>query len=190
VSGLPFTRVTNNGGGATAPRTGFGLEANSSEPINSSTMPWTKFVDLRVNKGLKVGRADVTAFADFRNLLNFKNVIGLFAETDDVINQLYQTNVLSPEFAGLRIEAQASGHLMSGGAIDLVPNCGTWTGTSAGPVDCVVLRQVEARFGNGDGVYSLDEQTKALNAFYGRFLGPQVFYGAPRQVRVGFELNF
>jgi len=190
VSGLPFTRVQNVGGGATAPRTGFGLEANSAEPINSSTMPWTKFVDLRVNKGIKVGRADVTAFADVRNLFNFKNVISLFAETDDVVNSLYQTNVLSPEFAGLRIEAQASGHLLSGGAIDLVPSCGTWTGTTAGPVDCVVLRQVEARFGNGDGVYSLDEQTKALNAFYTRFLGPQTFYGSPRQVRVGFELNF
>ena len=190
VSGLPFTRVQNVGGGATAPRTGFGLEANSAEPINSSTMPWTKFVDLRVNKGIKIGRADVTAFADVRNLFNFKNVISLFAETDDVVNSLYQTNVLSPEFAGLRIEAQASGHLLSGGAIDLVPSCGTWTGTTAGPVDCVVLRQVEARFGNGDGVYSLDEQTKALNAFYTRFLGPQTFYGSPRQVRVGFELNF
>ncbi|HXJ30776.1 MAG TPA: TonB-dependent receptor [Gemmatimonadales bacterium] len=190
VSGLPFTRLRNVGGGATAPRTGFGLEANSSEPINSSTMPWTKFVDLRVNKGVKLGSADVTAFADFRNLLNFKNVTGLYAETDDVTNALYQTNVLSPEFSGLRIEAQQNGHLLSGGAIDLVPSCGTWTGTNAGPVDCVVLRQVEARFGNGDGVYSLDEQTKVLNAFYERFRGPHTFYGQGRQVRVGFELNF
>ncbi len=190
VSGLPFTRVVNVGGGATAPRVGFGLEANSAEPINSSTMPWTKFVDMRVNKGFKFASADVTAFADVRNLFNFKNVIGLYAETDDVVNSLYQTNVLSPEFAQLRIEAQANGHLLSGGGIDLVPSCGTWTGTTAGAVDCVVLRQVEARFGNGDGVYSLDEQTKALNAFYTRFLGPQTFYGSPRQVRVGFELNF
>jgi len=190
VSGLPFTRMVNVGGGATAPRTGFGLEANAAEPINSSVMPWTKFVDLRMNKGFKLGHADVTAFADVRNLFNFKNVIGLYAETDDVINQLYQTNVLSPEFAQLRIEAQASGHLLSGGSIDLVPSCGTWTGSTAGPVDCVVLRQVESRFGNGDGVYSLDEQTKALNAFFTRFLGPQTFYGSPRQVRVGFELNF
>ena len=190
VSGLPFTRLNNVGGGATAPRTGFGLEANSVEPINSSVMPWTKFVDLRVNKAFKLATVDVTAFGDVRNLFNFKNVTGLYAETDDVTNALYQTNVLSPEYAQLRIEAQQNAHLLSGGAIDLVPSCATWTGTTAGPVDCVVLRQVEARFGNGDGVYTLDEQTKALNAFYQRFLGPQRFYGAPRQVRVGFELNF
>ena len=190
VSGLPFTRLNNVGGGATAPRTGFGLEANSVEPINSSVMPWTKFVDLRVNKAFKLARVDVTAFGDIRNLFNFRNINGLYAETDDVINALYQTNVLSPEFSQLRIEAQQNGHLLSGGAIDLVPSCATWTGTAASPVDCVVLRQVEARFGNGDGVYTLDEQTKALNAFYTRFLGPQRFYGAPRQVRVGVELNF
>jgi hypothetical protein len=190
VSGLPYTRVRNSGAGVTAPRSAFGLVANSAEPINSSTMPWTKLVDMRLNKGFRVGRADVTAFADVRNLFNFKNVVGLYSETGDVVNALFQTNALSPEFSGLRIEAQANGHLLSGGAIDLVPGCGTWTGSTAGPVDCVVLRQVEARFGNGDGVYSLDEQTNALNAFYQRFRGAQTLYGLPRQARVGFELSF
>ena len=190
VSGLPYTRLLNSGAGATAPRTIFGLVANSAEPINSSVMPWTKLVDLRVNKGFRVGRADVTAFADVRNLFNFKNVVGLYSETGDVVNALFQTNVLSPEFSGLRIEAQANGHLLSGGAIDLMPGCDTWTGTTAGPVDCVVLRQVESRFGNGDGVYTTDEQTKALTAFYDRFRGPQTLYGLPRQARLGFELSF
>ena len=190
VSGLPYTRIINSGAGNTAPRTAFGLSANAAEPINSSTMPWTKYLDLRVNKGLKLGRADVTAFADFRNLLNFKNIVGLYAETGDIVNALYQTNVLSPEFSGLRIEAQANGHLLNGGAIDLRPSCATWTGTTAGPVDCVALRQVEARFGNGDGVYTLDEQTAALNAFYSRFAGPWGFYDTPRSIRVGFELTF
>jgi hypothetical protein len=53
-----------------------------------------------------------------------------------------------------------------------------------------VLRQVEARFGNGDGLYTVDEQASALNAFYTRFNGPQTFYGQPRHIRLGFELNF
>lgn len=190
VSGLPYTRVINSGAGNTAPRTGFGLSSNAAEPVNSSTMPWTKYLDLRVNKGMKLGRTDVTAFADVRNLLNFRNVIGLFAETGDVVNALFQSNVLNPEYSGLRIEAQANGHLLSGGAIDLRSSCGTWTGTTAGAVDCVALRQVEARFGNGDGVYTAQEQQKALNAFYTAFAGPQGFYDLPRSVRLGFELSF
>jgi hypothetical protein len=190
LSGLPFTRVKNSGTGAVVPRQAFGLTATSVEPVNSSTMPWTKYVDMRFNKGLKVGRADITAFADVRNLFNFKNIIGLFAETGDVVNAVFQENALSPEFSGLRIEAQQNGRLLTGGAIDLRPACASWTGSAGGPVDCVSLRQVEARFGDGDGVYTVAEQTTALNAFYTRFSGAQVFYDQARHIRLGFELSF
>jgi len=192
VSGLPYTRIINSGAGNTAPRTTFGLSGNAAEPINSSTMPWTKYLDLRVNKGVKLGRTDVTVFANVQNLFNFKNITGLYAETGDVVNSLYQTNVLSPEFSGLRIEAQQNGHLLSNGGIDIAAACNTWTNTTGGPVDCVVFRQVEQRFriGAPDGVFSLAEQTKALNAFYQRYAGAQNFYGPARSVRVGFELNF
>ena len=76
------------------------------------------------------------------------------------------------------------------GAIDLRPSCGTWTGSTPGPVNCAALRQVEARYGDGDGVYTLDEQTTALNAFYDRFNGPQGFYDQPRHIRLGLELKF
>jgi len=145
---------------------------------------------MRINKGIRLGRADITAFADFRNLFNFKNIIGLFAETDDVVNGVFQEITLSPQFSNLRIEAQQNAHLLAGGAIDLRPDCGSWTGSTAGPVNCVALRQVESRFGNGDGVYTVDEQTAALNAWYTRFNGPQTFYDQPRHIRLGFELNF
>ncbi|HMA41367.1 MAG TPA: hypothetical protein VKP10_14930, partial [Gemmatimonadales bacterium] len=190
ISGLPYTRVRNSGTGATVPRQFFGLSATSVEPVNSSTMPWTKYVDMRLNKGFRLGRADITAFADVRNLFNFRNLIGLFAETDDVVNGVFQEVTLSPQFSNLRIEAQQNGHLLAGGSIDLRPDCGSWGGSTAGPVNCVVLRQVESRFGNGDGVYTLDEQTAALNASYTRFNGPQTFYDQPRHIRLGFELNF
>jgi hypothetical protein len=49
---------------------------------------------------------------------------------------------------------------------------------------------VEARFGDGDGVYTLAEQANAFNAYYDLFNGVQNFYGQPRSIRVGFELNF
>ena len=190
ISGLPFTRVKNSGAGATVPRQAFGLTATSIEPVNSSTLPWTKYVDMRINKGFRLGRADITAFADLRNVFNFRNIIGLFAETGDVVNGVFQENTVSPQFSSLRIEAQQNGHLLAGGAIDLRPDCGSWAGSTGGPVNCVVLRQVESRFGNGDGVYTLDEQTAALTAWFTRFNGPQTFYDQPRHIRLGFELNF
>ena len=185
VSGLPYTRQENNGAGALAPRQGFGLTARSIEPVNASTMPWTKNVDLRLNKGVKLGGVDVTAYLDARNLLNFKNITSLFVETGDVVNARFKTNTLISEFGQLRGEALGNSALRAGDAIDL-SGCGVWTD----PVNCVMLRRTEARFGNGDGTFTLAEQTRALNAFYDAFFGPQWLYGAPRNIRVGFELNF
>jgi hypothetical protein len=191
VSGLPYTRVRNSGGGARAPRTNFGLISSSVEPVNSSNLPWTKNVDLMINKGVRLGRADITVFADLRNAFNFKNITQLFAETDDVVNARHRETSLSPEFADLRNEADANGSLRSDGSIDVRgPICASWTASDAGPVNCVLLRRTEARFGDGDGVYTLAEQATALNAFYDLFNGVQTFYGQPRHIRVGFELNF
>src|SRR5439155_2087013 len=105
VSGLPYTRQLNHGAGALAPRQGFGLTAQSIEPVNASTMPWIKNIDLRLNKGVRVGRADFTLFADIRNLLNFKNVTSLFVETGDAVNNEYRKQVLGSEFQNLKGEA-------------------------------------------------------------------------------------
>jgi hypothetical protein len=183
-SGLPYTRLENAGNGQTAPRVNFGLEANADEPLNASNLPWIKNVDVRLNKGFRIGRLDWTLYADVRNALNFKNVVQLFAETGDVVNELNRSVVLSSEFTNLATEASQNSAL-SGTDIDLSA-CGTWTS----PVNCWMLQRTEARFGDGNGTYTLDEQTRALNAYYDAFNGPQWFYGAPRQIRVGFELSF
>jgi len=185
VSGLPYTRQTNQGAGTLAPRQAFGLIGTQQEPVNASTMPWLKNVDLRVNKAFQVGGTDWTLYADVRNVLNFRNITSLFVETGDVVNAEHRTRTLSGEFLNLANEAATNSALRSGDAVDLA-NCGTW----ANPVNCVMLRRTEARFGDGNGTYTLAEQTRALNAYYDSFFGPQELYGAPRHIRVGFEVNF
>ena len=57
-------------------------------------------------------------------------------------------------------------------------------------INCVSLQRVEERFGNGDGIYTLDEQKRALNTYYDSFNGSWRFYAPPRQIRLGFELKF
>jgi len=195
-SGLPYTRVANSGAGSTAPRVGFGLEANSLEPINSSSMPWNKNLDVRINKGIRVGRTDITLYADLRNALNFRNIVRLFNETSDVVNALNRQTALSAEFSNMANEAngQPVSKLGADGSID-VRDCTQWTASGSAPgsslVDCVMLQRAEARFGNGDKNYTLAEQTTALNAYYDGYVnGVQNFYGAPRNIRVGFELSF
>jgi hypothetical protein len=188
VSGLPYTRQVNQGSGTLAPRQGFGLIGTQQEPMNASTMPWIKNIDLRLNKGFRFGGTDWTLYADVRNALNFRNINAVFVETGDVVNAEHRTLTLSSEFANMKGEASSNNALRSGDAIDLA-NCGSWSGAS-GPVNCVMLRRTEARFGDGNGTYTLAEQTRALNAYYDSFFGPQNLYGAPRHIRVGFEVNF
>jgi len=164
-----------------------GRGGGAAEPLNASVLPWTKYVDLRLNKGLRVGRLDVTAFADVRNLFNWTNIIDLFAESGDVVNSVHKTKTLSSEFQGLLDEAgQAAALEADGTTIDLNVSCQGW----GKPVNCESLRRVEARFGDGNGEYTLAEQTRALDTFYTAQYGAYRFNSQGRSIRLGFETNF
>jgi hypothetical protein len=194
-SGLPYTRLKNDGNGQTVGQgapLGFGLSSQQVEPINSSTMPWIKELDLRLTKGLRLAGTDLTFFADIRNLLNFTTITSIFAETGDVVNEAYRERLISPEIERLEQDAGAflttiiaSGETIN--AINLPSNCDAW---GDGPVDCVLLKRAEARFGNGDGVYDENEYTSAFIADYDLNNGRWWFYDTPRHIRLGLELRF
>lgn len=187
IDGLSYTPLLNVGSGTLAPGLP-GPGAQQAGDINSQTLPWTSFLDLRLAKGVRAGRLDWTIFADVRNLLNFKNVFGLYAETNDVSNAVFQQNVTAAEFANLTNEALNNGARNPDGSVSL-NNCANWSG-QPGPVNCVMLRRTEARFGNGDGIYTVAEQTRALTAYFNMVYGSSRFYGPQRTVRVGLQLGF
>ena len=57
--------------------------------------------------------------------------------------------------------------------------------------NCVYLSRAEARWGNGNGIFTLPEQLRASNALYfANLAAPTFFYGAGTQLRLGIELNF
>jgi hypothetical protein len=125
--------------------------------------------------------------------MNITNIVNLFAETGDVVNANHRQQSLDVEFQNMEREAADNNRLLANGDINLVPNCSSWTitsGTNGAVVNCVALRRAEARFGNGDGLYSLAERETALNSFYDAFNAPFTLYGEPRHIRIGFELNF
>jgi hypothetical protein len=198
VSGLPYTRIRNNGDGQTAPHLdcGLGCRVEEGETLNNQVLPWTKMVDLRVNKGFRVGRFDWTVYADVRNLFNFRNTVGAFAETGDDVNSRHVENQVgrpdlgSGEFQNLWNEARAvpGGSVLNEAtkAVNLRGSCSVWIK----PVNCESLRRVEARFGDGDGIYTLAEQERVIDTYYNAQFGAWRFNGAPRQIRVGAEVNF
>ena len=201
ASGLPYTLMENGGLGALGPNNGFGLSGNPEEPINSSTMPWIKDVDLRVTRGFRVAGKDISVFADFRNLFNWKNLTAIFAETGDVVNNLYQAQQLNPQISTLTQDAgqlwktksvttNGITQVLTGVDLSDCSKYGYGSGGIAGPVDCLMLQQAELRFGNGDQFFSTSEINTAFNAWYTRFHGPQTLNGPGFDMRLGFEFNF
>ena len=123
-------------------------------------------------------------YADLRNALNFRNIINVFAETGGVVNDQHRASALAGEYANLRGEATGNGALEPDGTTINLSGCVGWTS----PANCVALTRVERRFGDGNGLYTLAEQNRALDAYYDAFFGPSRFYGPGRTLRFGVEM--
>ena len=203
-SGLAFTRCPpltpeDNGVFAIAGGTGSTCnQGNSFGDFNGARLPMTKQFDLRITKGFGVGGLDFTAYSEIRNLFNFKNIVNVFSQTNDIVNKAERDKNLDGNLKEFANEASANGVYNAGDqSIDLrfggagAAGCGNWTrgGASASP-NCVYLIRAEERYGDGDGVFSLAEQTRASDALYYVTRGINQFTNTPRSVRLGLEVNF
>jgi len=203
LSGLPYTRIINTGTGTRGPGNGFGNSYTGTERLNSASMPWTRNVDLRITRGFQVAGRDLTLFADLRNLFNWTNVNGLFAETGDVVNDQFREVTLAPIVSTLESEAGtnwvARTVTVNGVAERLYgvnlgttrADCSSYSPTRFyGVPNCIMLQRAEARFGDGDGFFDSREMDSAFGAWYNMNNGPQASYGVGLNIRFGFELNF
>jgi outer membrane receptor protein involved in Fe transport len=200
LSGLPFTREINTGVGARTFGGSGGWDRNRAidDQLNASSLPWQNYIDLRITKGIRLGPTDWTLYADFRNLFNFRNVIGVFEETGNPRNDKFREKIIGEDLARLREAAGPSRFLsINKGSRQLeaidVSNCGNpeiaWAG-AGGAADCVMVQRTEERFGDGDQIYDEEEQLAAMYAWYEMWDGEQYFLGDPRHIRLGVEISF
>jgi len=171
------------------------------EGQNQSRLPAFKNLNLRLTKGFGLGGLDLTAYLDARNVLNFRNIIQVFTQTNDVRNLDEEENEFAANAEEVQGEAEASGvdvsadgtiDLTFGGIADRRQGCSSWVtedGVAAAP-NCVALIRAEQRFGNGDGLYDEVEQRRASNSLYNTIRGIHNFTGDPRRMRVGLEVSF
>jgi hypothetical protein len=165
------------------------------EGLNTQRLPSFKEINTRFTKGFGLGGLDLTAYLDVRNLLNFRNVIQVFAVSGDVRNDEEREANLEADLADLASERDANGAAGAGGALVLPTaheDCAAWVSSKNRPAaaKCMYLLRAEQRFGDGDGVFSIDEQGNAINALYDAGRGEQLQLGVGRRARLGFELNF
>lgn len=176
--------------------------------LNSARLPGFKQLDLRLVKGFGLGRSSLfNVYLDFRNLLNFTNEVRQFTLTRDVNSAQDRERQGEPQLTQFANEAGQNDACIANGDfcdVDLTDftstssnafeNCTFWKSTdgSAASPNCAYLIRAEQRFGNGDGIYTVDEQNRAIDSWYlgATNRGTQAFYGFPRQIRLGVEFNF
>lgn len=175
ASGQPYTRT--NTYGATA--RGLGPDPVFVEPLNSSRMPATYRSDLRLARGFTIGGRTLGAYIDVRNLLNHRATLDLFTRTGSATD---------PGEAFLLNNTLGSARM---------PGSDVVVADVQDPLQRALLGRRERFFGNGDGVLTVEEQLRSsLGSFVASGWGSQIdvlpgmFYGSPRQVRVGVEWRF
>jgi hypothetical protein len=179
---------------------GDNCEREFPAPLNSSRLPAFKNLNLRLTKGFAIGGMDLTGYLEARNLLNFRNIIQVFAVTNDIVNATENNQNFAADSADFANEASESGVLGADGSIDLtfggaadpLSGCGGWVDQGGAPAapNCVALIRTEERYGNGDHVFDLAEQRRASDALYNTVRGTHNFTSSPRRMRLGIEVNF
>jgi outer membrane receptor for ferrienterochelin and colicin len=198
-SGTPFTRCEAGEAGAPSQSReilsgGNCLGNQISGTFNGARLPTFKQLDMRFTKGFGLGGLGLTAYLDVRNILNLRNVLQVFAVTDNITNSEDRERFLERERSDFADEATLNSALGADSAIVLnTPNvCRNWVDTGSAPAapNCVYFVRAEQRFGNGDGVYDKSEQLRALDMLYEWARGEHRFTGPPRRARIGIEVNF
>jgi outer membrane receptor protein involved in Fe transport len=183
ASGLPYTRVTNVGDNiVTGPPTNIGLAGTlADQEVETGRTPWSKNFDLRLTRGVNVGRINAQLFLDARNILDFTNKNRVFLTTGDIVDQAVFTSLTNG------FETSVGG----GTRHDLDLHTMTTAGKGVlTPVDLVALQRAEARFGNGDKIFTLDEQQSAFMADVLFDTRIQNLVGAGRRLRLGIDFTF
>ena len=203
TSGTPYTKclpASDNIGvrsGGTC-----GIQSQFVNGLNAARLPSFKQFDLKVTKGFGLGGMDLTAYLDVRNVLNFRNVLAVLINNDDIVDGEDLNRSMANQLSDWSDEAKRNGILDDAtGAIDLdfggagVAGCAGYVnkaGTQGAVPSCIYLRRVEERWGNGDHVLSLDEQNKIATAIYNvnNYTGNNTMLGNGRRARLGLEINF
>jgi hypothetical protein len=166
------------------------------EGLNTQRLPAFKELNARFTKGFALGGLDLTGYLDVRNLLNFRNVLQVFATNGDVQNDAEREQNLIADLADLASERDANDDAVGPDGAIVLPtaheDCAGWVSSRNRPAaaNCMYLIRAEQRYGDGDGVFTIDEQTNVINALYDVARGEHQMLGVGRRARLGFEINF
>jgi len=180
-SGLPYTKLINFGNGQTGPPSLAGLEGIPESSINGNSTPWNWTFDFRLTKGFQLGRSlNLQAFLDWRNPLNLTSQTTLFLETAAALNEQHYDTQLGTALRDSRLDGD-----------NIIRDFDIVAESPETEFNKFMLLRAEERFGNGDGIYSVEEQERAFGQRYEDIWGENVrFRRSDQSFRLGLRLAF
>lgn len=180
-SGLPYTKLINFGNGQIGPPSLAGLEGVPESSINGNTTPWNWTFDFRLTKGFQLGRSlNLQAFLDWRNPLNLTSQTTLFLETAAAVNEQHFDQQLGTALRDSRLDGD-----------NIIRDFDIVAESPETEFNKFMLLRAEQRFGNGDGIYTVDEQERAFGQRYEDIWGENVrFRRSDQSFRLGLRLAF
>ncbi len=176
-SGQRYTKLERLGRSRLAPPSGGDFAESSFAGL---TMPWQFEFDIRFTKNFRLGRGlSVQAFVDWRNPFDIARTDYVFAETGDTVHELAKQNWISDGLSDPRLDGDTE-----------VRDFDIAAESPENSYNKYMLMRAEQRFGNGDGIYTVEEQSVAFSQDWEWFRGEQVLAPSNQSLRLGLRLAF
>ena len=180
-SGLPYTKLINFGNGQQGPPSLAGLEGIPESAINGNETPWNWTFDFRLTKGFQLGQSlNMAVFLDWRNPLNLTSQTTLFLETAAAVNSQHREQQLGTALRDQRLDGD-----------NIIRDFDIVAESPETDFNKFMLLRAEERYGNGDGIYTVEEQERAFGERYEDIWGENVnFRTSDQSFRLGLRLAF
>jgi hypothetical protein len=180
-SGLPFTKLVNTGNGQVGPPSAAGLEGRPQSSISNTETPWTTSFDLSFFKGFQLGQDwNLQVFLDWRNPLNISNYNTVFLETAGIVNEQFRDAQLLTALTDTRLDGNS-----------LINDFDIAAESPETDYNKFSLMRAEERWGNGDGIFTVEEQVRAFGQQYESTYGKNVRFDTSDQFfRLGLRVSF
>jgi hypothetical protein len=136
---------------------------------------------MRFTKGFQLGRSwNLQLFVDWRNPFNLTQQNSVFLETGNELNEQAEIKYLSDRLTDSQLDG--SNDIAD---FDIIAD------SPENDFNKYMLMRAEERYGNGDGVFEVEEQEAAFKQRYNTFAGSDVrFQTSDQQLRLGLRVAF
>ncbi len=176
-SGQRYTKLENTGGAAFAPPSVSGISESS---IGALETPWQTRLDLRFTKSFPIGKGwSIQAFVDWRNPFGLEATNRVFAETGNLVNERARNDWMTVALADPRLDGDTE-----------IRDFDILAESPEVEFNKYMLLRAEERYGNGDGIFTVEEQELSFGQDWEAWRGNYLLVDSNQNLRLGFRIAF